>query len=453
MRLRFGNMIAGTALVLLLATWAMIGSASAAVIADSQTGFSGVQGTNGWTYGYLSSTGSQGMFSNYNAAETMYDFGSAGAWLGDNGERVIKEGQHPGYDGTTTYTTVRRWTSDISGVVQISGQLAKLDNGSGNAASDGVVGSVYLNTTEKYSNTLASSDTSGVNYSFFAQIKVGDTINFLLDPKANHYCDATKFTGTIANAKVTTVDLADIVGGGNGHGTGIYPNGYNLATGAQGLAGDGYSGNGFQVVTPTNSFIDGVFVPNVSGTNTQITSTGINVDIAGVTDSTQWFGVRNSAADTGANNGILDGVNYDNVDGHTLIQMHANGGITFDLDAIRAANDGELLSFSTIAGLATTGTNAQAGFKVYIDGVLKSSQDVTLSTDIGKGYSITQDISSGDRFLTLVSTDINSFSCDGIIFADPRLTFASAIPEPSSLILLGCGLFGLIAYAWRKRRS
>jgi hypothetical protein len=30
--------------------------------------------------------------------------------------------------------------------------------------------------------------------------------------------------------------------------------------------------------------------------------------------------------------------------------------------------------------------------------------------------------------------------------------FTTATPEPSSIALLGCGLFGLLAYAWRKRK-
>jgi hypothetical protein len=28
----------------------------------------------------------------------------------------------------------------------------------------------------------------------------------------------------------------------------------------------------------------------------------------------------------------------------------------------------------------------------------------------------------------------------------------SSVPEPGTLALLGCGLFGLLAYAWRKHR-
>ena len=37
------------------------------------------------------------------------------------------------------------------------------------------------------------------------------------------------------------------------------------------------------------------------------------------------------------------------------------------------------------------------------------------------------------------------------LFGDVKLT-ATAVPEPSTFALLGCGLVGMIAYAWRKRK-
>lgn len=47
-----------------------------------------------------------------------------------------------------------------------------------------------------------------------------------------------------------------------------------------------------------------------------------------------------------------------------------------------------------------------------------------------------------------------SFSGAAYVAGDKEygISFSTAVPEPSTLVLLACGLFGLLAYAWRKRR-
>ena len=44
-----------------------------------------------------------------------------------------------------------------------------------------------------------------------------------------------------------------------------------------------------------------------------------------------------------------------------------------------------------------------------------------------------------------------TFGGDGAS-TNPISTTFVIVPEPSTLALLGCGLFGLLAYAWRKRK-
>lgn len=57
---------------------------------------------------------------------------------------------------------------------------------------------------------------------------------------------------------------------------------------------------------------------------------------------------------------------------------------------------------------------------------------------------------------TFTATDTTlNFNVDGqadVVLAGFNLQSVAPVPEPSTMILLGCGLAGLLAYAWRKRK-
>ena len=105
--------------------------------------------------------------------------------------------------------------------------------------------------------------------------------------------------------------------------------------------------------------------------------------------------------------------------------MHANKGITFDLEAIRRANPGcKLLRFRAVAG--NTETVSETGEAVYADVWVLVDGQVRFQRREINGYNgafpIAIPIGENDRFLTLAATDGgNGIECDWIMFGDPRL--------------------------------
>jgi hypothetical protein len=121
---------------------------------------------------------------------------------------------------------------------------------------------------------------------------------------------------------------------------------------------------------------------------------------------------------------VLDGVDYA-LEGHGVLFLHANKGITFDLEAIRKANaDWEPIRFLAMAGNTEKGSEkgnfVAADVWVLVDGQVRYRRH-----DLN-GYSgafpIAVPIGKHERYLTLaVTARGNGIGYDWIVLGDPRL--------------------------------
>ena len=235
------------------------------------------------------------------------------------------------------------------------------------------------------------------------------------------------------------LNLADIVGGGNGVGTGTYRNGIDPRNAKVQTRNFGNLGN---VVTNTFSpsafeFIDGVFVPDGDNGKAEIpvSSTGVSITGLPKTSGKAWDMIRNGPV-ASQHSPELDGINFTK-DGHSLLVLHANAGLTFDLEAMRkAAQSSESSSgMPDTESLATLRFTAKLGYFgavgnnfadawVFVDG--KKAADFQKLRRADGLQMIDVELSASARFLTLVSTDGgNGYGMDQIGFGDPRVKLSS----------------------------
>jgi hypothetical protein len=226
------------------------------------------------------------------------------------------------------------------------------------------------------------------------------------------------------------LSLADMVGGGNGLGTGVLGQGLDPSTGnptETPIALDGLAA-GFRPV-PALLFIDGVFVPDGGMGPQAIASTGLAFD--GFTDT---VGVCGGAITDGAvfharpfqpHGGVLPG--HTESEGPS-IGMPANAGITFDLEKIRSAMpDMRIERFTGSCGLSLTvrqytqadAAAASADIRVLVDGRVRWNEIVSARSD--DVHEIDVALKHDDRFLTLAVTQTGDYSRGWAMFAEPAL--------------------------------
>ncbi|AQT68196.1 FecR protein [Anaerohalosphaera lusitana] len=225
------------------------------------------------------------------------------------------------------------------------------------------------------------------------------------------------------------LDLADIIGGGNGFGTGQQERVIHPKTGevADQFVYSSRKADGKFSPVASLKYVDGVFVPNASEPPQQISSAGHTFAACPDTTGKFYRNIANGFGQQGSetlskNRKLLNGVSYGSME-KPAISMHANLGVTFDLDSIRADNPGMRIdSFSAICGVA--GSNPpkkhKAGFFVLVDGQVRFQIHASHSELTGRPCSIS--IRDNDRYLTLVTTDGGDSPLgDWCMFAMPAL--------------------------------
>jgi hypothetical protein len=234
------------------------------------------------------------------------------------------------------------------------------------------------------------------------------------------------------------LNLADLVGGGSGFGTGRLNAGINYQ-GQIELLDTFTSAEGPKNYVPVRSslFVDGVFIPNGL---TQINSNGLTFEFE-PTNGRYWLGVLNGAwhqialtVKVPRHQLRLDGKEYGTPD-RPAIYLSSNQGVTFNLQAIRDFTKMEIRRFTALCGLSETYRDywdvmkqyphfpqePTASFYVLVDGRVRFAQPDRTPDD--EPCRIAVELRPEDQFLTLAATQGRDKTNNGdwTLFAEPFL--------------------------------
>ena len=211
------------------------------------------------------------------------------------------------------------------------------------------------------------------------------------------------------------INLADIVGNGNGLGTGHIGSYIDTSNGKwKKIAATGnYSqevdvsmvSKGY-ITGISNEFIDGVFIPYNGEGPFIVDSFENSFDLDYKLCKTGWKGIMNVPPTIIGANISLGGERY-GIKGSAGLFMHANAGITFDLDKIRSVYGcSEIKAFTAQYGIcdkaAPSPGYACADFWVLVDGQQRFAK---MKIKEGTSGNLQVPIEPSDRFLTLMTTD------------------------------------------------
>ncbi len=263
-------------------------------------------------------------------------------------------------------------------------------------------------------------------WAVFAGVKRGDRVvspaeeQRLTEQRRALETKIAEASAAVVKARGKSWRLADIVGGGDGLGTGKANSGIDPATGKPQAEKRGILENAAanRFVKSSVKFVDGVVIPN-GGESGEVTvsSTGLVARKVPKTTGKTWDAIRNGPINSQHSTRLGD-ADYSQ-DG-TLLSLHANAGITFDLAGLGKAGLPEKVRFLSQVGYFGMTPRKGASYHVYLDGEL-AVERLNIGRDDGL-FEIDIDVPAEARFLTLLSTDGgNDISHDQICFVHARL--------------------------------
>lgn len=225
------------------------------------------------------------------------------------------------------------------------------------------------------------------------------------------------------------IDLADVLGGGRGFGdglpnysinpdTGQWQEGFHRREGLSTTAQCSY------VVVEDLSLIDGVFVPDGRRSPVVVSSRGDVFEACPATDGRYYWSISNGFyIHDGHYRQTLGDVRYGTED-HPAISMHANSGITFDLDRMREELPAfELTAFRSLCGRTSINpvleTDEPVDFYVLVDGQVRFHYENATTQDDPRLVNVS--LSDDDRFLTLVILSRTKLNSRRGLFALPEI--------------------------------
>lgn len=320
--------------------------------------------------------------------------------------------------GFVVQTPFATWTD-------LGTELGVLVDPNGPAEGHVFVGRVEVTTTQQESATLNAGRAARVEkggYRLLAQqASVRDRFLSALPHPGQRACPGRR------------LNLADIVGGGHGYGSGDFETGLDVTTGEvfTGVLRDIYASDRSRYVeVPGCQAIDGVFVPNGLYGPITISSTDLTFDDCPVTQGTYYEGIANTGKITSIEEpqriyiGKMKGQALGTLE-HPALSLHPNAGVTFDLDQIRANHPGlELTHFTTRAGLSEDIAQPRKS-EVHVWVLLDGEVAVHLNYPRSKNGAADLDIpiSKETRFLTLMSACPRDAGFSWIFMAAPMLEF------------------------------